>query len=300
MNDPTVRTTRTVWKTLAAIAIAAGLVAGCSATQSPPKHDEQSSVAAPAPAPRLASVDNFRDVAGTGDGYPVDRGHMRRGVLYRSNALTPDDHDLASLSALGIRRVYDLRTTLEIEAKPDVLPTGAAYVRHNIVGDDQGSAAMGLSSLRSADEARGLLILANKNFVTDPDDRAEIAATIRDIAAGQGPQLFHCTSGKDRTGWISAVVQTLVGVNRADVMRDYLLTNEYSAASIDKAASAAAAKAGPGTGGAVRVVSGVFPEALGAGLDEVDRQYGSMEEYARSGLGLSPDTIDALKAKLTA
>nr|WP_223204649.1 tyrosine-protein phosphatase [Gordonia jinghuaiqii] len=285
---------------LGASAIAIGLVAGCGSAQNPNRVDAQNVVTAPAPAPRLASVDNFRDVAGTGDGYFVaNGGHMRRGVLYRSNSLTPDAHDLAALSALGVRQVHDLRTTPEIEAKPDVLPPGALYVRHNIVGDDQAAVAMNLASLASAEQARALLIAANKSFVTDRRQRAEIATTIRDIAAGERPHLVHCTSGKDRTGWISAVVQSLVGVDRTDVMHDYLLTNEYSAAAIERASTAAAARSGPGVGEAVRVVSGVFPEALGTGLDEVARQFGSMEEYARLGLRLSPETIGALKAKLT-
>ncbi len=76
-----------------------------------------------APALRLASVDNFRDVAGPGGGYPAAFGlHVEPGVFYRSNALTTSDTDAATLDTLGISAVYDLRTDPEVADKPDRFP----------------------------------------------------------------------------------------------------------------------------------------------------------------------------------
>ena len=71
--------------------------------------------------PILTSVDNFRDVAGIaavngGTGYSntvANNGIMRTGVFYRSNALTLNTNDLASVSKLGVSLVIDLRTPTE-------------------------------------------------------------------------------------------------------------------------------------------------------------------------------------------
>jgi len=61
--------------------------------------------------PRLAGMDNFRDIAGTTSAYTTSHdGVMRAGVFYRANALTPTAADLAVLNGLGISDVYDLRT----------------------------------------------------------------------------------------------------------------------------------------------------------------------------------------------
>jgi protein-tyrosine phosphatase len=43
----------------------------------------------------------------------------------------------------------------------------------------------------------------------------------------QLPSLFHCTTGKDRTGWAAAALLTLLGVPEEKVNEDYLRSNEY-------------------------------------------------------------------------
>ena len=249
-------------------------------------------------APRLASVDNFRDVAGPGDGYPLASGQrMRKGVLYRSNALRPDDTDMATLTSLNLTHDYDLRTIAEIADSPDILPPGTTYVHINIIGDQNPIPTM---TDLSVPRARQLLIDQYKVFVDDADERERFGELFRSIAANLDPQVYHCTSGKDRTGWASAVLQTLAGVSSDDVMSDYLLTNEYSQKSIDAGAAAATAVYGPEAGAGTRVMLGVFPEALQASLDEVHARYGTMERYLTDGVGLDAATIAELKSTLIA
>jgi protein-tyrosine phosphatase len=248
--------------------------------------------------PRLASVDNFRDVSGPGDGYPIVSGQrMRKGVLYRSSAVRPDDADMATLTSLNLTYDYDLRTSTEISDSPDIVPPGTTFVHINIIGDQNPIPTM---TDMSASRARQLLIDQYKVFVDDAGERDRFGQLFRSIAANPGPQVYHCTSGKDRTGWASAVLQTLVGVSSDDVMSDYLLTNEYSQKSIDAGAAAATEAYGPDAGAGTRVMLSVFPEALQASLDEVHARYGSMERYLTDGVGLDAATIAALKATLTA
>ncbi|MCV7225578.1 tyrosine-protein phosphatase [Mycolicibacterium komossense] len=246
----------------------------------------------------MASVDNFRDVAGPDEGYPVATGqHMRKGVLYRSSAVRPDDADMATLTSLNLTHDYDLRTSPEIVESPDIVPPGTTYVHINIVGDQSPIPTM---ADMSPPQARQLLIDQYKLFVADPVERARFGELFRSIAANPGPQVYHCTSGKDRTGWASAVLQTLVGVSPENVMSDYLLTNEYSQQSIDAGAAAATEAYGPEAGAGTRVMLSVFPEALQASLDEVQARYGTMERYLTDGVGLDAATIATLKTTLTA
>src|SRR6266545_4472656 len=56
-----------------------------------------------------------------------------------------------------------------------------------------------------------------------------VGAAFRAIAgAGGRPVLFHCSAGKDRTGWLSAVLLELLGIDRSVIVKDYLATNGYA------------------------------------------------------------------------
>lgn len=252
-------------------------------------------------APRLESVSNFRDLAGKDGGYRTSDGRrVREGVLYRSNALVTSDADATTLDALGVKVVYDLRTDTEIARSPDRLPSGARYKQVDIIGDTASGADATSVDLSTPESAAALLIKANRQFVTDPSMRAQFSVLLTDIAAGDVPQIFHCTGGKDRTGWASAVLLKIAGVDDATVMSDYLLSNEYSKDSIAATAARVTTEKGEQAGAAMKVLMGVSPEFLEAGFDEIITSFGTFDNYLVTGLGLSTDTIAALEFALTA
>ena len=53
-----------------------------------------------------------------------------------------------------------------------------------------------------------------------------------DLAHSDGPVLYHCSGGKDRTGWTSFLLQTIAGVDMATRVQDYMATNLYTSAQI--------------------------------------------------------------------
>ncbi|WP_137723716.1 tyrosine-protein phosphatase [Prescottella subtropica] len=253
-----------------------------------------------APAPRLASIDNFRDLAGPDGGYTtVDGRRIREGVVYRSNALTTTDADAAVLDTLGIARIFDLRTTAEIAKAADRVPAGAEYTNVNILGDASSGAVTSSVDLSTPESAAAVLVDANRQFVSNPAMRAQFGTLLTEMASTDGPLLFHCTAGKDRAGWTSAMLLTIAGVDEATVMENYLLTNEYSQASIEAKAAQVSAAKGAQAGEAMRVLMGVSPAFLTAGFDEIDAQFGSVDTYLSEGLGLSADTLAVLRTKLT-
>ncbi|MGU3586561.1 tyrosine-protein phosphatase [Rhodococcus sp. C26F] len=260
---------------------------------------ESSKALSRSPAPRLTSVDNFRDLAGAETYRTMDGASIRPSVIYRSNALTADDEDVRTLNTLGIAKVVDLRTSGEIEAKPDRVPEGAQYVRHNLFSDeaDNVTAGGGLD-ISSAESVDRLMVDAYQKLVNTDSVRTEVGAAIRDIAQTEGPVIFHCTSGKDRAGWIAATILTIAGVHRETVMRDYMLTNEYSKATIGTKATAASESSGPEAGAAMRALYSVSPEYLEAAFEEVDAVFGSFDNYVKSGLGLDDHDVAVLRSKI--
>lgn len=250
--------------------------------------------------PRLATADNFRDVAGIDHAYAAGDSTLRPGVFYRSNALQVDDADLAILEDLGIRTVIDLRTDAEAEATPDRIPVGAQYVHLSVLGDEDSAADTGsvVSALESPAGAAKMLEDANVQFVENPTVRQNLGEVFRTLATADGPVLFHCTAGKDRAGWVSAVLQLAAGVSREDVMANYLATNDYTKDRIDASVAQLRAAKGDQMADAYAVLMGVQPSFLQAGLDAMDRDFGGVAGYLTEGLGLDAGTVQQLTAKL--
>ncbi|MGN8120503.1 tyrosine-protein phosphatase [Pseudomonas sp. 22082] len=245
--------------------------------------------------PRLAGIDNFRDIAGTTTANSTAHdGTMRAGVFYRSNALTPTAADLATLNGLGIKSVYDLRTPNEIASTPDTMPSGAIYQNIDIIGSTTSGANITTVSFKSAADAIAMMQETNRAFVSDTGMRGEFNVLFNELAGVDGAALFHCTAGKDRTGWTAAVLLSIAGVDNATIMSNYLATNDYTAERVAKTL----AMMPPSMAAIYAPLLGVEASYLQAGLDQVTAQYGSMDNYLKQGLGLSQETIYVLRGKM--
>jgi protein-tyrosine phosphatase len=252
----------------------------------------------------LASAPNFRDAGGyrTADG-----NWIRMGLLYRSDQLDRlSPADLDTLHGDGIHLVCDLRTDVERKQGMDRLPVGGEAMIADVAGGDSSSSGIAklLSSGGNPEQVLGngrgvqLMIDANRQFVESATAKAAYKALFERLADPKMlPAIFHCTAGKDRTGWAQAVFLSIMGVPREVIMRDYLLSNDNLKAKNDKMLAALKGRIDPAL---LEPLLGVRPEYLQAGFDAADKEYGSMDRYIRDGLGLSDGTIRALRAEFLA
>jgi protein-tyrosine phosphatase len=250
----------------------------------------------------IASVPNLRDLGG----YPTRDGHtVATGLAYRSDQLsgiTPED--MADLAALNFKVDYDLRTAAERDKRPDELPPGMEYIWLNVLADaPQSSPAQLETLLRNPPEANEVLgngqveaafIKAYREFVSLPSAKTEFGKLFRGLAErSQLPALFHCTTGKDRTGWAAAALLDLLGVPRDIIMADYLRSNDII---IPKYQEAIAAFIAAGGAPAIpEAILGVQEAYLNASFDEMETQYGTIENYFAEGLGIDADRQQALR-----
>lgn len=243
--------------------------------------------------PHLSGMDNFRDIAGLTSAYTTTHnGVMRPGVFYRSNALTPTGDDLSTLEKLNVTTVVDLRTPAEIAAQADTLPAGSRYTAIDLIGNN-GAFVIDLSKM-SVTDVDAMMEDGERSFVTSDYARRGLSQVFRELAAADDAALLHCTAGKDRTGWVSAVLQTIAGVSDENIMENYLATNDYTAARIN-ATLPYLPESMRDTYGALM---GVRAGWLQAGLDQVVASYGSMDNYLTEGLGLDRATIYVLRGKM--
>ena len=250
----------------------------------------------------ISSMPNFRDAGGHG---VVGGGAMRPGLLYRSDhvgRLSPAEAD--AVAGLGIKVVYDLRTEAERSMTPDERIAGAKQVALDLMADDEQAAPAQLLrllehprlakvALRNG-RAVALFVAGYRSVVTLPSARAGLGRLYGGLLdAGGLPALCHCTTGKDRTGWTCAALQTLLGVPQEEVFQDFLASNRYIVPKYQARIDEFAARGGDPT--LLAPVLSVLPEYLEASFDEVRRAYGSIEAYFSDGLGLGARSQQALR-----
>jgi protein-tyrosine phosphatase len=245
---------------------------------------------------------NFRDLGGyqAGDGRRV-----RWGALYRSGHLHKlGDRHLPDFRRLNLKSLIDLRSQAEARRYPNRLPEDlAARVIPLPIDDPQNPAIM----LQIADRVkRGnvdgfdphtFLLRDYQAYALDhtPTYRRYLHELL--AAAGE-PVLFHCTAGKDRTGFAAALTLRLLGVPQETIFADYLLTNRYIQPGIRRSLVFLRLLRGRRAAHAARQLSTAKTAYLDAAFDAIQRQYGSFEAYTRQALDLSPAHIETLRANL--
>ncbi|MFE2147058.1 tyrosine-protein phosphatase [Streptomyces sp. NPDC059456] len=255
----------------------------------------------------LQGAVNVRDLGGyrTWTG-----GRVRQGLVYRSDALgklTPAD--VTTVSGLGLKKVVDFRIPLELRYDgADRLPAGLTATSRPV--SDLGLYATLLGAISSGDPAAQEQMLGGgraeaymrdiyRTFVTSPENRAQFAATLREIAdGGQDPLLFHCTSGKDRTGWMGYVLLRALAVPEDTATSDYLASNAF------RAAYDAQVRAGLEQSGRMQNPDLLIPlqevrqDYLDAATAQLDADYGSFYGYLTDGLGLDLRTLAKLRTRM--
>ncbi|MCX5383040.1 tyrosine-protein phosphatase [Streptomyces sp. NBC_00083] len=300
-------------RSVAIAAVAAALTVGllpaaasASAAPARPAAAPHHAYAAPIHQVVLQGAVNVRDLGGY---RTYDGGQVRYGVAYRADALNKaTDPDLSTLARLGLREVVDFRVPLELQYDgPDRLPAGVAPTSRPVT--DSGLYAQTLSAIGSRDpatqdamlghgRAEALMRAEYRAFVSDPAARAQFGATLKDVASSRGPVLFHCTSGKDRTGWESYVLLRAVGVPAATAEQDYLASNGF------RAAADAGLRAGLKQAGIMQNPDLLIPlqevrsDYLNAALTQLSSQYGDLYGYLTRGLGLTLGDLTALRTHL--
>ena len=110
----------------------------------------------------------------------------------------------------------------------------------------------------------------------------------------QYPLLFHCTAGKDRTGFASLLVLSALGVDLKTALDEYLMTNYYTQGRNEEKIITAAAIYGINPEN-LRKVMGVKMEFIQGALDSINKEYGSIDQYLCDALGICEEEKEKTK-----
>ena len=195
----------------------------------------------------------------------------------------------------GVKTVIDLRAASELKGSPgppfsDFQSSSPVSrpadneirVRHLALVDDETAAV--LNTAPEMPDRYRLMV----------DRRpAAVGAIFTAIAEADGPVLFHCFAGKDRTGLVAAMLLSLAGVEPDAIGADYAETDVQLAERYEEWL----AKAAPERLESMRSELRCPPEWMLNTLAYVVERWGSVESYLE-GAGVSPANIDLLSAKL--
>ena len=110
--------------------------------------------------------------------------------------------------------------------------------------------------------------------------------------------LWHCTAGKDRAGFATAIVLEILGADRDTITQNYLRTNELIEDDIQRMIGMffrMTGAADPNTGVALKHMFSARKEYLEAAYDMVEKLYGDFGIFLNEGLGLRDEDISKMR-----
>lgn len=255
----------------------------------------------------LQTVQNARDLGGltTADGKRV----RYKRILRTANMSMLNDHDIALLKEYDLRLVLDFRTQTVINATPNVKIDGVEYVHIPIV-KDLNSRVMSKNDYQTRSMADILLNFSAdfggngvawmedfyKNLYSSDYSLSQYKIFLDYLKnQTQGATIFHCTAGKDRTGVGAILLLSLLGVEREQIINDYLETNKSVEQDIR-----ATEELGRERGYDEKIISDIakingvmreYAEAVFAFIDT----YPTPEDFFKDKMGLDDDYILALR-----
>jgi protein-tyrosine phosphatase len=240
--------------------------------------------------PRVIPMEGTTNVRDLG-GWPARDGRrVKYGQLFRAARLARiTEADTRTLKALGVRTVVDLRGADERAKVPNV-----EHGFHEVSLAVEPSIGprlreMAEKSEGTAEEMRAMMARAYAAYAIEwsAQYRALFALLLSEQRV---PLLFHCTAGKDRTGFGAALILAALGVREDAIREDYLATTRLWVP--DEEASHTLPPE------VAQVLLSVHTSLLGAAFDAIHQWHGTLEAYLRDRLGLDAGRLETLRTRL--
>lgn len=253
---------------------------------------------------KLNSADNVRELGGykTADGRQI-----KWNKLLRCGALSfIKQPDLQVLEDYGVKYDVDLRSGQEKRQHQDQIEeSNIKYIFDPVFNEDRTDNSQDPEEFHKIvetdpDYALNHMTNVYRQMITKPACRKAFHELFEILLANRSDKesvLFHCTAGKDRTGLAAVFVLSALGVDSETIKADYLMTNEVVKDVTEKKV-AYVKKNGFSERAAenMRTLYSVRSEFLEAALAEIDHHYGNMDNFLKTGIGLTDENLSDLKA----
>lgn len=163
---------------------------------------------------------NFRDLGGIIGENGKKISHNK---LFRSGRLARiTDADIDTIQNIGIKRIIDLRTSMERQQTSDREIEGVTNLHIPLLEGDIG-AFMGRIMSKELDAKEFML----EFYGTIDSLKIASWSRIFDLLEKEEPTLWHCSSGKDRTGMTTTLILASLGVDEKTIIKEFMMSNYY-------------------------------------------------------------------------
>lgn len=247
-------------------------------------------------------AENMRELGGY---ETVDGRKIATRKLIRSASINHlDNQDKEYLSHYGIKRVIDFRSLEERQSQPDQMIPEAENIFLPIFPVREQEAASAspqkmLKKMQAGTDGFQQMIEVYEHFVIDAHVRGQYRKFFEIVLdnAQQGESvLFHCTAGKDRTGFAAMLLLNSLGVDQSTIMADYLATNHYLSKVVEEMYQKArlsgvqeAALFG------IKDMMAAKEIYLQTSFDLIERHYGTVSEFIQTGIGVTKQELKDLQ-----
>lgn len=253
----------------------------------------------------LKSVKNARELGGY---TTYDNKTVKHGLLLRSGHLGKlSDEDAKTLvDKYNLKEIIDFRSAEEISSAKDREIEGANYTKVQVV-DESVNLSDRTESI-TGDHSTDTMI-AYYNTLGDIYDmysnlvRLELSQKgfrkfFDILLANDGATIFHCSTGKDRTGIAAAFILLVLGVDKETVLNDYEASIVFYKTAMDNVAHVLQEKGySVDDINGITGLTGVRRDALEMVFDIIDNEYNGLSNYMHNQIGLTDEEINTLRAK---
>lgn len=241
---------------------------------------------------KLENSINIRDIGGyTGH----DGRKVKWGKVIRSEELCHlSDNDVDYFRDLGLKHTFDFRNEAKALKQVDRLPETTEYHLIPIFDSlDFGIGKMDFTQPGNVD------LFMRAIYKSQTEERAQCFAEVLKYLTlpHELPLLYHCTNGKDRTGFMTFLILSLLGVDEATIISDYTLTNLTFDESFDLLGNIMSEELGI-ENHHLWEFYGVKPDWLKISSDYIKENFGSVENYLLSETDLSAQDFAKIRANL--
>lgn len=243
---------------------------------------------------KLENSINIRDIGGyTG----LDGRKIKWRKVIRSEELAHlSDKDVSYFSALRLKHVFDFRNKTKSERQVDRLPKSTQYHLLPIFS----SADMGVDHMNFTQPGAVDQFMRNI-YKIQTEERAQCFAEVLKYLTepSEYPILYHCTNGKDRTGFMTYLILSLLGVKENVILSDYTLTNLSFDESYLLLGNIMSEELGIESYHLWEFY-GVKPEWLQLSMDYINQNFGNVETYLMEETDLREKDFKKIRENLLA
>lgn len=235
---------------------------------------------------------NARDLGGI----PTREGKMTRfGVFVRSEApVGLPQEDIQYLREYGVTASMDFRSTGEMETRPSDLRNVIPYYPRPLFNE---AAIIGGKKPPMPKK-----LSWGEHYIEMAEESREWAVDVLSIAAQcPGALLYHCTTGKDRTGLMTCYLLSIAGAGRADIAADYCVSQIFLEPLYEKIRNGTMhlGPVGDNSKAHPPVDESFFQTPASAMLmliDDLTARYGGVVEYLKT-IGVAEETMQKIREK---